>query len=355
FEFKARSFIPISIASLLATGARRILIGTGPMFEMDAISFNFFANLPFLIVLGGILGFAAILFNKGYFSAERWLHQVPTNDVLLPALGGLILGVMGLLVPRTFGVGYGVAEEILNNELTWGLVLVVMLFKIGGVYVTLGTKTSGGFLAPVFIAGAAIGNVYAHGINMLIPGISVPISLFALAGLGTLFGVVSNATFGFTLFAIEVTGHFDALLPVFLVAVIADMVTTLYMKSDIMTTELANRGIDITQDYEVDMLKRFQCGEVMDINPVTLSPDITIAQLAAFIAKGKGGSEHFSGKKAGKINKYHDILEDTKSLQIAAEDKTVHDGFPIVDSEEKLIGIITYGDIVKALARGEGS
>src|SRR5699024_12776761 len=92
-----------------------------------------------------------------------------------------------------------------------------------------------------------------------------------------------------------------------------------------------------------------------ELDPARRSTDSTIAQLAAIIAKGKEGSEHSSGQKAGEINKYNDILEDTKSLQIAAEDKTVHDGFPIVDSEEKLIGIITYGDIVKALARGERS
>lgn len=354
FEFKARSFIPISIASLMATGTRRLLIGTGPMFHMETISFNFFANLPFLIGLGIIIGFAAIAFNKGYFSAERYLHRVPVNDVLLPAIGGLILGVMGLLVPRTFGVGYSVAEEILNSQLTWGMVLLVMIFKVGGVYVTLGTKTSGGFLAPVFIAGAAIGNVYAHSINAIIPGISVPVSLFALAGLGTLFGVVSNATFGFTLFAIEVTGHFDALLPVFLVAVIADMVTTLYMKSDIMTTELAQRGVDITQDYEVDMLKRFQCSEIMDPNPATITPEVTIAQLAAFIAKEEGESEHILSEKPDKISQQSELLKGaTPHEMLHIKSKTVHDAFPIVDSKGSLMGIITYGNIVKALARGQ--
>lgn len=346
FEFKARSFIPISIASLMATGTRHLLLGTGPMFELEGFTVDFFSNLPFLIGLGIIIGFAAIIFNKGYFSAERYLHRMPINDVLLPALGGLVLGIMGLLVPRTFGVGYSVVEEIMNNQLTWGLVLLVMLFKIGGVYVTLGTKTSGGFLAPVFVAGAAIGNVYAHGINAFFPGVTVPVSLFALAGLGTLFGVVSNATFGFTLFAIEVTGHFDALLPVFLVAVIADMVTTLYMKSDIMTTELAQRGIDITQDYEVDMLKRFRGGEVMDKDPATITPDVTIAQLSAFIAK-EGGVKS-NGSAGENIWENADLPENNM-----LKSKTVHDGFPIVDSKGLLIGIITYGDIVKALAQGK--
>jgi len=354
FEYKARSFIPISIASLLATGIRRILIGTGAMFQMEPVSFDFFSNLPFLIILGIIIGFAAIAFNKGYFDAEELLHRLPVNDVLLPAIGGLILGIMGLIVPRTFGVGYSVIEEILNNQLTWWLVLLVMIFKVGGVYITLGTKTSGGFLAPVFIAGAAIGSVYATGINTIIPGVSVPVSLFALAGLGTLFGVVSNATFGFTLFAIEVTGKFDALVPVFLVAIIADIVTTLYMKSDIMTTELASRGVDITQDFDVSMLKRFRGQEVMNKNSAVVRPHLTILKLAALIAKEKEEFEHFSGEQSDKIRKHSEKLNDMDLESIPnIKGKSIHDAFPIVNDENKLVGIITYGDIVRALAVGK--
>lgn len=352
FEFKTRSFIPISIASLFATGIRRIIIDTGPMFKMESISYDFFSNLPFLIGLGIILGFVAIVFNKGYFKTEGILHKTPLNDVLLPGLGGLILGIMGFLVPRTFGVGYLVGEEILNNELVWSTVLLVMLFKVGGVYVTLGTKTSGGFLAPVFIAGAAIGCLYAKGLNALIPGLTLSVSLFALAGLGTLFGVVSNATFGFTLFAIEATGHFDALLPVFLVAVIADIVTSLYMESDIMTTELNQRGVQVTQGYEIDMLKRFQCDEVMSNNPATVTTDVTIAQLAGFIATHKSNNQKITSA-ANEISEYAKYFENSQELTKLTDGKTIHDAFPILNDNGDLLGIITYGDIVKAIAQGK--
>lgn len=354
FEFKTRSFIPISIASLFATGVRRLILGTGPMFKMESIPVDFFANLPFLIVLGIIIGFVAILFNKGYFKTERFLHRTPLNDVLLPSLGGLILGVMGYLVPRTFGVGYSVGQEILNNQITWEMVLLVMLFKIGGVYITLGTKTSGGFLAPVFIAGAAVGSLYAQGVNALIPGVSLPISLFALAGLGTLFGVVCSATFGFTLFAIEATGHFDALLPVFLVALVADIVTSLYMRSNIMTTELVQRGVDVSQDYEINMLQRFSCEEVMDKNSVTFAPDVTIAQLATFISK----SEESNGNAKVELENFetmYNLSEDISDLENRNKGKNIHAGFPIVNSDGKLLGLITYSDIVKALANGKGN
>lgn len=353
FEFNTRSFIPISIASLFATGVRRLIIGTGPMFVMPEIPVDFFANLPYLIMLGLIIGFVAIVFNKGYFKTQRFLHRTPLNDVLLPAMGGLILGIMGYFVPRTFGVGYSVGIEILSNSLTWQMVFLVMIFKVGGVFVTLGTKTSGGFLAPVFIAGAAIGSLFAQGVNAIIPGAMLPVSLFALAGLGTLFGVICNATFGFTLFAIEATGHFDALLPVFLVAVIADTVTSLYMKSNIMTTELSERGIDVTQSYEINMLKRYQCKDVMNVNPITLTPDVTIAQLATFITKwGKANNKH-SEKMSDIINS--DYFEGENTISIDMEGKTVHDGFPIVNTEGILTGIITYGDIIKAISLGKAN
>lgn len=356
FEFRARSFVPISIASLIATGARHPLIGSGPMFHMHEFPVRLFPNLPFLIALGIILGGAAIVFKEGYFSAERVIHRAPVNDVLLPATGGLILGVMGLLVPRTFGVGYAVAEEILNNELAVSVVFLVMLFKVGGVYVTLGSKTSGGFLAPVFVAGAAIGSVFAHGVNALIPGVTVPVALFALAGLGTLFGVVSSATFGFTLFAIEVTGQYDAILPVFLVGVVAYAVTTLFMDSDLMTAELADRGVDVQQDYEVDVLKRFKTGEVMDGKPVTLDPDVTVAQLAATIADTESSSLRSPATNGGldEAIPESEAIADTEPIELGEDsDRTIHDGFPIVEPDGSLVGIITYGDVVRAIARDQ--
>ena len=355
FEFKARSFVPITVASVIATAVRHDLIGRGPMFEMEEVTVRLFSHLPFLVALGILIGAGAIVFKNGYFWAERRIHRVPVNDILLPALGGLVLGVMGLLVPRTFGVGYDVAQEILNNELSMTMILLVMVFKVVGVYVTLGSKTSGGFLAPVFVAGAAIGSAFAHGINVFVPGVTLPVGLFALAGLGTLFGVVSNATFGFTLFAVEVTHRYEAILPVFLVAVVADAVATLYMDGDLMTAELAERGIDVQQDYEVDVLKRFKIAEVMDDAPVTIPPDVTVAQLVATVTDTDADGDTGPGPatpNGGANSVFESAGADAEPADVADErDRTLHDGFLIVDDDDELRGIITYGDMVRAIVR----
>lgn len=345
FEFRMRSFVPLSIASVIATGVRRQLLGNEPLIHMGNVSYDLFAALPFLLVLGVILGLAAVVFKKGYFLTEDQFHRLPVGNVLLPAIGGLILGVIGLLVPRVLGVGYEVASEILQAELPIGLIVAVIVGKTVGVYVTLGSRTSGGFLAPMFVIGAGIGSVFAVGVNALVPGVTVSPELFALAGLGTLFGVAGRATFAFVLFAVEVTQQYDLLLPVFLVAVVADGVASLYLKNTLMTEELSRRGIDIYQEYEVDVLKRFSNKEIMDATPATIRPDVTVSRLVAEI-----NSDSPNVSQLG--------IEDNGGLARATEGEidddttpTLHEALPIVDPDAGLVGIITYGDMLQAVTQ----
>lgn len=338
FEFRMRSFVPLSIASIIATGVRRQLLGNEPLIHMGNVSYDLFASLPFLFVLGVILGLAAVVFKKGYFLTEDQFDRLPVGNVFLPALGGLILGVIGLLVPRVLGVGYEVASEILQAELPIGLIAAVVVGKTIGVYVTLGSRTSGGFLAPMFVIGAGIGSVFAVGVNALVPGVTVSPELFALAGLGTLFGVAGRATFAFVLFAVEVTQQYDLLLPVFLVAVVADGVASLYLTNTLMTEELSRRGIDIYQEYEVDVLKRFSNKEVMDTTPATIRPDVTVSRLIAEITSDSPD-----------VSQLH--IEGNGGIARATDDETtptLHEGIPIVDPDDGLVGIITYGDMLKA-------
>ena len=331
FEFRTRSFIPITVATIVATWARHVFLGTGPMFHMPPVSADMFRTLPFLVALGIVVGATAIVFKEGYFAAERAIHRIRVNDVLLPALGGLAFGIIGLLVPRAFGVGYEVIQEILNDELTWSIVLAVMVAKLVGVTITLGSKTSGGFLAPAFVAAAAIGNVFAHAMNALVPTLNLPVPLFALASLGVLFGVLCNATLGFSLFALEVTGRFEAILPVLLVAAVADLFVKKMTKTDLMTEELAGRGIDIHQEFEVDLLKRFKVREVMDPPPEGL--EATMPVRSAVQQAGPNGVEW----------KEHESAMAHRSGR--------PDAFPIV-TEGMLEGIVTYGDLVRAIASG---
>jgi H+/Cl- antiporter ClcA len=320
FEFKSRSFIPLVIASTLATEVHRGLMGNGPMFSVTTLNFGIPRALPAYIVLGVICGFAAVGFSRLLYWVEDLFEKLPLDPMWWPAIGALGLGIIGFFVPRVLGVGYDTITDILNSSLTLKLLLLVMIFKSIALVVSLGSGTSGGLLAPMFMASAAMGGAYAMGLNHLFAGANFMPGAFALVAMGAVFGAASRATFTFIIFAFEITQNYNSVLPLMLVSVIADGIGLLFMKTSIMTEKLARRGLRIHTDYEADVLQQVSVAEAMskEVNP--LPANMTVAELG------------------NRINNRDPLV-----LQ--------HQGYPILDDGGELIGIITRGDILRALER----
>ncbi|MGH9512713.1 MAG: chloride channel protein [Terriglobales bacterium] len=321
FEFKARSFIPLVIASVLATAVHMRLLGAGPMFRVAPMDFGVPRALPFYLILGLICGLAAVAFTKLLYWTEDQFEKLPINDLWWPAIGALGLGIIGYFVPRVFGVGYDTIGDILNANLALKLLIVVMIAKAAALVISLGSGTSGGLLAPMFMSSAALGGLFAMGIDKIFPAAHLSPGAFALVAMGAVFGAASRATFTFIIFAFEITRDYNSVLPLMLVCVIADGIAMLLMpRASIMTEKLARRGLRIDQNYETDVLQQMVVAETMDREPPTLPSDTRIRDLADRIAK-------------------HD------------PEVSRHQGMIIVDGEGKLAGVFTRGDLFRALEK----
>src|SRR5690242_4156654 len=235
FEFKSRSFIPPVIASTLATAVHLQVLGSGPMFAVGAVDFGVPTALPFYLVLGILCGLAAIGFSKSLYWVEDLFEKLPVDDMWWPAIGALGLGIIGYFVPRVLGVGYDTISDILNNNLPLKLLLIIMVAKGLALIVSLGSGTSGGLLAPMFMSSAALGGAFAMGVNYLFPGQHLAPGAFAVVAMGAVFGAASRATFTFIIFAFEITRDYNSVLPLMLVSVIADGVAMLFTNTSIMT------------------------------------------------------------------------------------------------------------------------
>ena len=193
FEFKSRSFIPLAIASTLATAVHMQLLGAGPMFTVTAMEFGIPRALPFYLVLGVICGLAAVGFSRLLYWTEDQFAKLPIDELWWPAIGALGLGVTGYFVPRVLGVGYDTISDILNANLVLKVLIVVMLAKAVALVVSLGSGTSGGLLAPMFMSSAALGGVFAMGMNEIFPAAHLSAGAFALVAMGAVFGAASRA------------------------------------------------------------------------------------------------------------------------------------------------------------------
>lgn len=319
FEFKARSFIPLVVASTLATAVHMQLLGPGPMFSVSAVDFGIPHALPFYLVLGPLCGLAAVALSKALYWVEDTFEKLPIDELWWPAIGALGLGVIGFFVPRVFGVGYDTIGDILNGNLAWKLLLVVMFAKFAALVLSLGSGTSGGLLAPTFMWSAAMGGLFAMVGNRAFPSAHLSPAAFALVAMGAVFGAASRATFTFIIFAFEITRDYNSVLPLMLVAVIADGIAMLFMpRSSIMTEKLARRGLRVLQDYEADVLTQVTVAETMERDAPVIPAGTKVGDVADGIARHDPA-----------VARYEAML--------------------ITDKDGRLIGIVTRGDILKAL------
>jgi chloride channel protein, CIC family len=319
FEFKSRSFIPLVIASTIATAVHMQLLGTGPMFTVATMDFGIPHALPFYVLLGGICGLAAVGFSKLLYWTEDQFEKLPLDELWWPAIGALGLGIIGYFVPRVLGVGYDTISEILNANLALKLLIVVMLAKAVALVVSLGSGTSGGLLAPMFMSSAAMGGVFALGVDRIFPGANLSAGAFALVAMGAVFGAASRAAFTFIIFAFEITRDYNSVLPLMLVTVIASGIAILLMPSgSIMTEKLVRRGLRIHQDYEADMLQQMSVSQTMDPEVPAVPGDMWLVDLADRIAR-----------------------RDPAVSQ--------HQALFIMSGDGKLAGVITRGDVFRAL------
>src|SRR6201987_1245196 len=318
FEFKTRSFIPLVVASTLATAVHMQLLGAGPMFSVAAMDFGVPRALPFYLVLGVLCGLAAVGFSKLLYWVEDQFEKLPVDDMWWPAIGALGVGIIGYFVPRVLGVGYDTIGDILNAQLALKLLFVVMIAKAAALVISIGSGTSGGRLARMFMSSAAMGGVFAMVVNRLFPSANLAAGAFALVAMGAVFGAASRATFSFIIFAFEITRDYNSVLPLMLVAVIADGVAMLFMPtSSIMTEKLARRGLRVHQDYEADALTQATVGETMEKNAPVIAAGTKIGDVAEGIAR-------------------HDPA--------GARYETL-----LIQDDGKLVGIVTRGDILRAL------
>src|SRR4051812_20745068 len=118
FEFRARSIIPVALASATAAGVRMALVGSAPVFAMPQLEQPSGEALAFYILLGGVIGVVATFVTRAVYAVEDAFEKLPIHWMWWPAIGGLAVGGIGYYSPRTMGVGYDNIEHVLSGSLT---------------------------------------------------------------------------------------------------------------------------------------------------------------------------------------------------------------------------------------------
>jgi chloride channel protein, CIC family len=289
FEWRPRSLIPVAIAVATGTAVRWQILGAHAVFAVPGADIHAGDLVLLCCVLAGVAtGLLGMALTGLVYAAEDAFARLPVHWMWWPAIGGLVIGLGGLVEPRALGVGYDVISELLQGRATMSLVVGILVVKSVIWSLSLGSGTSGGVLAPMFMIGGALGALGAH----VLPGVEP--GFWPLVCLAAVIGGVMRAPFTAVVFASELTGRWDAILPMLIAASTAYLLTALLLKRSVLTEKVARRGFHLTREYDVDPLVVLFVREVMDVDDIVVHdagdpmPDV----LDAFGREGHGTAAH---------------------------------------------------------------
>jgi len=314
-DIRITSVSPILISSLVAASVSRAYYGNNPAFSVSHYELASYGELGLYCVLGLLAGLVAVLFVKVLYKTEDIFDSIKIHWLFKAAIGGLLLGLVGMYYSEIPGVGYGVIETILNNPGQYGLLILALLcvLKIVMTSVTIGAGGSGGVFAPSLFMGAALGGLFGICVQE-IPyfDIASP-GAYALVGMSAVVAGTTHAPIQAILILVEMTGNYEIILPIMISCVISNIVSKKIESGSIYTLKLIRRGESVEIGKDMTILKRLRVADVIVSNCITIQMETS----------------------------FHEILRLMRT--------TNADAFPVLNNKGEYVGMIGLPQVSKTL------
>ena len=307
FEWTPRSFIPVTVAAVVAAVERTLLHMPAPLFPFTGSVDISLIQLGGWILIGILGGLLSGLLTQLVYGCEDAFLKLPIHWMWWPLIGGLVVGIGGLIEPRALSVGYDNIAGMLQGNVLAKAALLLLVVKAIIWSVALGSGTSGGVLAPLLIMGGAMGTALSGYLPAASPG------FWALLAMAATMGGTMRSPLTATFFAVELTGNTHMLLPLIAACCTAHAMTVLLMRRSILTEKVARRGHHLVREYRVDPFALTRVHEVMTTKVETVPATMSLHGAAAFLTNPR----------------------------------TSHPSFPVVDESERVLGIIDPPSVLR--------
>ena len=305
-DFSLKTFMPIVVASVFGVATAQALLGQneavfGVSEALSASSAFSFAEMGHYAVLGVLCGLLGAGFHRALRLSDRAGQALKMPGWIKPALGGSLLGLLGVAFvllfrqpvvngyapPTFFGNGYTVIEALLEpasyeadaehpgHLRQHGLALLAALLglKLVGTCLTLGSGGSGGVIAPSLLLGATLGAGFAVACRNAGLFFGDTPAAYALAGMAGVIAAVAHCPLTAFLLVFEITGDYEVILPIMLVAILATTVAQQCVSDSIYSAMLRERGIRTGTHSDLTLLRRLRCADVPLARAVMVHPD----------------------------------------------------------------------------------
>ncbi len=295
--------LPAMISSLTSYLVFSSVYGFEPLFNAPFIwAFNLF-DLAVVLFIGVLASVVGVVYLKVFYGIFNRFRALRIPDWSKPAVGGLLMGLLVLFVPRVWGMGYGTIQDVIDLKLALPLLLVLVIGKILASSLSIGSGGAGGVIAPSLFIGAALGGSVGIVATHLFPGFTPHPTLYVIAGMGALYASIGKVPLSTAILLCETTRNFTMIVPL----IIAN--TAGFLASGTHTI-YESQHANATKET-ADILRRVLVAQVYTKDAVAAHDSMTAAELMLLV--GSSG----------------------------------HHGFPVVNDDEDLVGVVSWKDVQK--------
>lgn len=325
-DVKISAFIPLMIASASGVILSNALMESDILLTFELRQPFDYHNVLYYVMLGVLAGMVSVYYSRLFLKAEHIIKSITVRPYLKALTGGLIIAMMVLIFPPLFGEGYESIKVLSDiqpeklfehsilsafTEYKWmifGLIVLTMFLKVVAAAITIGSGGNGGNFAPSMFVGAYLGFAFSSFVNML--GFSkISESNFTIVGMaGILTGVFHAPLTGIFLIA-EITGGYELMIPLMIVSASSFTIVKYFEPYSMDTKKLVKKGHMLTHDKDKNILSNMKTTMMVETDLKIVSPEATLGQLVNVVANSKRNI------------------------------------FPVVNYDEKLVGIIKLDDI----------
>jgi CIC family chloride channel protein len=319
-RFTTRYFGLVVISAAVATIAMRVLSHSGdyPKFPLrQDYRLLGMEDLFFFLVLGALCAVLARMFVGALESVEARSGRLRVHDAVKPALGGALTGLFAVFIPQIMGSGSEPMADALNGRLGGQLLLAAGLAKILATALTVGSGGAGGVFFPCLFVGAMFGGAYGTLVHEWFPLVTSSPGAYALVGMAAVFAAGAHAPMTSIIILIEMTDNYHIVVPLMSATVLSTFISQRISPDSLYTAKLRLRGIEVHESSEINLMESLTVAEAMDEVVDCVSENTPVAELAERLR--------------------HDHER----------------GYPVVNLDGDLTGIVTMRDVQEALLGGD--
>lgn len=289
-DFAAQSFGMVVLSAVTASVVGRTVLGDDLFLELPRFDVAHVAEFGLFAVLGLLAGVVGVAFTKVLSAVEDGCDALWRGpEWLRPAAGGVLLGLVLLVLPQMYGVGYPVLGAAVAGTYGVGFLLVLLVGKVLATSLSIGIGGVGGVFGPSLFVGAMLGAAFGEVVATLAPDIAGPVGAYGLIGMGAVFAGAARAPITAVIVLFELTGEYSIILPLMAAIALATGAGHKLSPDTIYTVRLRRRGVVLGSRQHARPAGALPVSLVMEAVPPPVHGGATMTEAAGLLAHSTDG------------------------------------------------------------------